>query len=465
MKGLTAETIAGACGGTALRTESVAGREITQVTCDSRTVKEGALYVPMKGERADGHSFIPAAFENGAMLVLTEREEAAAGYPCILVGSTAEAIQRLAEYYLKVLGTPVVGVTGSVGKTSTKEMIASVLSRRFRTLWTEGNFNNNLGLPLTVFRLTGEEEIAVLEMGISHFGEMTDLARTARPDVMVITNIGECHLEFLGDRDGVFRAKTECFPYLKERAVVILNGEDDKLAEVESVNGMAPVFYGRDPSFRVYADDIRPLGLEGTVCTLNIDDRSFEVRIPIPGGHMVMNALAAAAVGAVMGLDDGEIREGIEAVTALSGRLRIEKEEGLTVINDCYNANPVSMKASLSVLADAEGRRAAVLGDMGELGEAEADLHREVGRYAASLPIDLYLLAGGKAGWICEGIKEEDPGAEVFLYDTADLLIADLSSHIRRGDTVLVKASHSMHFEKIVDALRQGNGSFPPLSE
>ena len=237
MKNLTPENIAKACGGTMVNCENILGREVTAVTTDSRKVTEGCLYIPMKGAKFNGHDFIPQVMESGALLSLTEKDEAAEGYPYIKVKRTDIAIQRIAEFYRVELGIPVVGITGSVGKTSTKEMIAAVLSQKYNVLKTAGNFNNNLGLPLTIFRITEEHEIAVLEMGISHFGEMTDLARTARPNTMVITNIGTCHLEFLKDRDGVFEAKTECFEYVDfENGTVVLNGDDDKLCRVDQVH-------------------------------------------------------------------------------------------------------------------------------------------------------------------------------------------------------------------------------------
>lgn len=453
MKNLTPKNIAASCGGQCLHCSGILNTEVTGVSADSRTVEKDFLYIPMKGERADGHDFIPQSMEKGALVTLTERKEAAGDAPCILVDSTADAIQRIAGFYRKELGIPVVGITGSVGKTSTKEMIASVLSQKFRTLKTLGNFNNNLGLPLTIFRIREEDEIAVLEMGISHFGEMTDLARTAAPDTMVITNIGTCHLEFLHDRDGVFRAKTECFDYVSPSGTVILNGDDDKLCEVEEIHGRKPVFYGMNPSFRVYAEDVKPLGLSGISCRIVIDDRDFPVTIPIPGEHMVMNALAGAAVGSVYGLTDEEIRAGIESLTPLSGRFHIIENENYTVIDDCYNANPMSMKASLSVLKDAEGRTAAILGDMGELGGEEAELHREVGAYAGGLGIDEFITIGPLSEHLALGIRSVNPSADISSYSSVGDFLPEMKEKLKKGDTILVKASHFMHFEEIVKQL------------
>ncbi len=453
MKDLTIRNIAASCGGTYHGPKDLLDREVTSVTTDSRKAEAGCLFVPMKGERADGHSFIPKVMESGALVTLTEHAEGMPDCPYILVASTADAIQKIAGFYRRALDLPVVGITGSVGKTSTKEMIASVLSTKYRVLKTAGNFNNNLGLPLTVFRITEDDDIAVLEMGISHFGEMTDLAETAAPDVMVITNIGTCHLEFLGDRDGVFRAKTECFDFIRPGGTVILNGEDDKLAEVREVGGKRPVFYGFSPKFRVYADEIKSYGLRGSRCTVHIDDDSFEVTVPAPGKHMILNALAGAAVGCVCGLDYEEIRRGIENLESISGRFNLIGNGDLTIIDDCYNANPMSMKASLGVLAEAEGRKTAILGDMGELGQDEKALHREVGEYASTLAIDSYLICGELSKEMADAIRKARPDAEVSVFASADDLLPKVKKLVGTEGTVLVKASHFMNFARIVDEL------------
>ena len=456
MKGLTIRAMTKACGGSFHGSRELLDREVSSVSTDSRSIEPGALFVPIRGEKADGHDFISQVMEKGALVTLTERAEGMPDCPYILVGKTTEAIQQIAGLYRRSLGVKVVGITGSVGKTSTKEMIASVLSQRFRVLKTEGNLNNNLGLPLTIFRLTEEDEVAVLEMGISHFGEMTWLAETAEPDLMVITNIGECHLEYLKDRDGVFKAKTECFDYVKLDGTVILNGEDDKLRQVREVHGRRPVFYGLNPGFRVYAEEVRPLELSGSTFRLNVDEEAFDVTVPLPGSHMVLNALAGAAVGAAMGLTAEEIRAGIEHVRTISGRINIVETGGMTVIDDAYNASPMSMRASLGILADAPAPRVAILGDMGELGETALKLHREVGRSAGALPIDRYVLAGSLAEEMAAGILEVKADACVRRFATCDEVIEALPSLAGPGDTVLVKASHFMQFDRIVKALCGG---------
>lgn len=363
MKNLTLENIANVCNGIYRGDEKSRWTEVTAITSDSRQAAPGCLFVPIVGERVDGHSFIPNVMEAGALATLSQKELPEARFPYIQVASSLQAVKDIAKFYLEQLKIPVVGITGSVGKTSTKEVIASVLKEKYHILKTQGNFNNELGLPLTVFRLRDYHEIAVLEMGISDFGEMSRLADIARPDTCVITNIGQCHLEFLGDRDGVLKAKTEVFRYLKEGGRAILNGDDDKLATIRQVQGKEPIFFGMNPAFPVYADQIQSRGLKGMSCRIHLPEAEFAVEIPMPGQHMVYNALAAAAVGMVHGLTPEQIRRGIESLEPISGRFRMIETDHFLIVDDCYNANPVSMKASLDVLKDALGRKVAILGD------------------------------------------------------------------------------------------------------
>ncbi len=473
MKNLTLYRIAAACGGILHipeGCEALADTEIDSITTDSRNAGEGSLFAAIKGERVDGHSFIPAVFDKGAACVITEMDLEEAKGCWIRVRSTLEALKEIAEDYLEILNIPVVGITGSVGKTSTKEMVASVLGEKYRVLKTAGNFNNELGLPLTVFRLRDEDEIAVLEMGISDFGEMHRLAKVARPNTCVITNIGQCHLEFLKNRDGVLQAKTEIFDFLEEGAHILLNGNDDKLSRIENVKGIEPLFYGipgqRDPlceeecradkyedGLSVWADEIHPMGLEGTECRIHTPKGSFEVHIPLPGRHMVQNALAGAAAGLTYGLTLEEIRQGIEKIESLAGRFRIVHGDHYDIVDDCYNANPVSMKASLDVLRSAEGHRAAILGDMAELGENEIPMHREVGSYAADCGLDLLVGIGERSRALIEAAKEKAPELNAYHFDSVDAFLTESRSLLPEGATVLVKASHCMGFDKIVNNL------------
>ena len=453
MKNMTLGNIAAACGGMYHGSVETKDKTIADITTDSRKAGKDSLFVAIKGERVDAHRFIPAVFEQGALCVICEQapEDAKGAY--IQVESSLQAIKDIAEFYRKQLDIKVVGITGSVGKTSTKEMIASVLSEKYRVLKTLGNFNNELGLPLTVFRLRDEDEIAVLEMGISNFGEMHRLSKIARPDICVMTNIGQCHLEFLGDRDGILRAKSEIFDFINADGSIILNGDDDKLASIGEIKGIQPIFFGIDSDRKIHAEQIRSLGLKGIACKICTDKGDFDVTIPIPGYHMVYNALAGTAVGLTMGMTTEEIKRGIEKLESLSGRFHIIETEDYTVVDDCYNANPVSMKASLKVLHDALDRKVAVLGDMGELGENEKQLHEEVGRVAAQQDIQLLICIGPLSAYMAKAAKEENPQLEVLQKDTLEEGLKLLPGYLKKGDTILVKASHFMHFEKIVEAL------------
>ncbi|MDO5134969.1 MAG: UDP-N-acetylmuramoyl-tripeptide--D-alanyl-D-alanine ligase [Eubacteriales bacterium] len=457
MKNLTLENIAGACGGIYHGPEEQKQRTVESITTDSRKAQPGCLFVAIPGERVDGHSFIPQVMEAGALAVLSEKDLGETRFPYIRVGSSLQAVKDIGEFYLEQLGIPVVGITGSVGKTSTKEVIASVLKEKYRTLKTQGNFNNELGLPLTIFRLREEDEIAVLEMGISDFGEMTRLAKVAKPDTCVITNIGTCHLENLGDRDGVLKAKTEIFRYVKPGGHIVLNGDDDKLASVGSYEGIQPVFFGLEKreGLSFYADEIQSLGLKGICCRIHGEGESFLVTIPMPGRHMISNALAATAVGRIYGLTMEEICRGIQSLTPISGRFHLIETEKFLIVDDCYNANPMSMKASLDVLKDGSGRRVAILGDMGELGEREEELHREVGRHAALCGIDALICAGPRCAAMAEEAERTDPGLLVIHRPDRESLLKDLGEYVREGDTLLVKASHFMGFEEVVSALEK----------
>ena len=459
MPNLTLENIANVCEGTYVGDPAKKQRIITGAVTDSRKVEEGFLFIPIKGERVDGHDFIPSVFEKGALAVLSEHELENPAGPYILVESSTEAMKKLAAFYRKGLDIKVVGITGSVGKTSTKEMIASVLSQKYEVLKTAGNFNNEIGLPLTIFQIKKKHQVAVLEMGISDFGEMHRLATMAQPDVCVITNIGLCHLENLGTRDGILQAKTEMFDHLQVDGTVILNGDDDKLSTKKEVNGKPVIFYGvgADSAFDIkkdiYATDIENHGLEGMCAKIHTPQGDFDAKIPIPGEHNVYNALAGTAVGLQLGLSIREIAQGIASVQTIAGRTNLLHVKGMTVIDDCYNANPVSMKASIDVLAHTSGRRIAVLGDMGELGAEEKELHRSIGKAVAASGIDALFCAGTLAEEYASEAKA-NPECEVHYKKTREEMTEELLAYVKEGDTVLVKASHFMEFPKVLEALQ-----------
>lgn len=455
MKNMTLANIAAACGGIYHGNEEDLTKEVTSITTDSRKAESGSLFVAIKGERVDGHDFADSVFEKGALCVLSERELPKARGNYIVTESTLQAVKDIAEFYRKQLNIKVVGITGSVGKTSTKEMIASVLSEKYHVLKTLGNFNNELGLPLTVFRLREEDEVAVLEMGISDFGEMHRLSKIARPDLCVMTNIGYCHLEALHDRDGILRAKSEIFDFLAEDGRIVLNGDDDKLSTLTAVKGITPTFFGVESGREIYADEIEPKGLKGIACQIHTPRGDFHAMVPLPGRHMVMNALAGTAVGLELGLTVEEIKRGIEKVEALSGRFHMIEHNGMLIVDDCYNANPVAMRASLDVLKDAEGRKVAILGDMFELGENELELHAGVGVHASKNAVDLLICVGERSRYMAEAAFEDGGCGEVLSIPTLAALVETLPKLVQSGDTILVKASHAMHFEKVVERLQE----------
>lgn len=462
MKGLTLEKIAQSCGGTYIGDEALLGEEISGAVIDSRQVEDGFLFIPIKGKKVDGHDFIEAVFEKGALAVLSEKPLDNPPGPYILVESSEAAMKEIAAYYRRTLDIKVVGISGSVGKTSTKEMIASVLEQKYSVLKTAGNFNNEIGLPLTIFRIRPSHEVAVLEMGISDFGEMDRLSAMAYPDVEVITNIGQCHLEYLGTRDGVLAAKTEMFAHMKEGGVAVLNGDDDKLLTVGLVNGKAPQFYGVEQESMVsgirksvYATDVENLGFEGMKAKIHTPAGCFEADISIPGEHNVYNALAATAVGLELGLSTEEIGAGIAAAKTIAGRTNFIRVNGLTVIDDCYNANPMSMKTSIATLSHAKGRSIAVLGDMGELGEDERAFHREVGTTVGEYKIHTLYCAGELAREYAEGAREKNTSCKVFYFEDVQEMTNSLLDYVEPGDSILVKASNSMHFSTVVQALTE----------
>lgn len=459
MKNMTLQNITEACRGTLLTVsgENVSSEEITGVVIDSRKLAPGNLFVAIVGNRVDGHTFTTQVLREGAAAVVVERMPSVVTGPVILVKSTEEALRDIAAFYRASLGVTVVGITGSVGKTSTKETVAAVLSKKYRVLSTEGNFNNEIGLPLTIFRMTEETEIAVLEMGISNFDEMTRLSAIAQPDIAVITNIGECHLEFLGDRDGVLKAKSEIFTGLKENGTAVLCGDDDKLQTVKEVNGKKPFFFGTDAECDIYADSISPKGLTGIGMELHFPGESAgkAVTIHVPGRHNVYNALAGASVGWLLKMTPDEIAEGIESYRTIPGRSNVIRTETLTILDDCYNANPASMKEALDTLSLSDGRRIAVLGDMGELGERERELHRSVGEHLSGTGIEAVFCAGELSECLAEEVRRLSPEKTVFSFETKEELMEKLLSFARPGDTILVKASHFMDFPKIVEALEK----------
>lgn len=452
MKAMTLREIANACGGKLISPDNAEELIITDITIDSRTAGNGSLYIPIKGQRFDGHDFISSVFEAGAVCTLTEKTVENLSKPQILVSSTSDALRDIAEYYRSLFkNLKVIGVTGSSGKTSTKEMIYSVLSEHFNVLKTEGNLNNEIGVPKTIFRLNEEHEVAIIEMGINHFGEMTRLAKIVRPDIAVITNVGTAHLEFLGSRDGILKAKTEMLPFLAEGGTAVLNGDDDKLCTVDSVNTS---FFGFGENNSIRAEKLVQNGIDGTSFTIVTDDIRLDAFVPALGKHMVMNAIAAFRISELLGMPAGKAIEGIRHFKNIDGRFNVIKTDYFTLINDCYNANPDSVKASLKVVGSLPGRKAAVLADMKELGETSEKMHREVGA-AAAQNLDTLICIGPEAKYIIEEAKAADPSVRTVHFSNNDEAKAGIMNYLEKSDTVLIKGSHSMNLSEITSFLKE----------
>ena len=426
---------------------------VTGAVIDSRAVTPGALFAAIPGERVDGHDYIGKAFDLGASCCLAQRVPAGETRPVICVPDTAAALETLARAYRARFAIPVLGVTGSVGKTTAKEMVASVLTQRWNTLKTEKNFNNQLGVPLTLFRLEPEHQAAVVEMGVSHFGDMAPLAAMVQPTAMLFTIIGHAHLEFLRDRRGVLQEKTSVLDTMPDDAVAFCNGDDDLLRAMTC--RQRKVTFGLD-GCDVRAVDVRDLGDGGSTCTIVAGTRRIPVRIRAYGQHMVYAALEGAAVGIEYGLTDDEIIRGIAAYQPVGSRANVVRTARYTVIDDCYNANPDSTAAALRSMATLPaGRRVAILGNMGELGPDAAALHRETGVCAAKAGVSLVITCGDLAREIAAGAAEADPNVQTASFAALDELLAALPELVQSGDCVLVKASHSMAFERVVQALTQ----------
>ena len=445
----TVREICDAVGGTLLQSSDVS---VTRVSTDSRSIPEGALFVPLVGERFDGHAYIGKALESGAAGCLTARTPDALlpGKFYIQVSDTRLALKALALWYRGRFDLPVVQVTGSAGKTTTKEMVACVLGRHFRTLKTQANFNNDIGTPLTLLELAPEHQAAVIETGMNHFGEIRYLGEMVRPDIAVITNVGDAHIENLGNtRQGILRAKCEIFENLAPDGVAVLNGDDPLLNTVTLPQRILRCGTGAGCDVRVTEVDDR--GLEGVACTVTTAKTSYRLETSSPGAYMIYPLAMAAAIGEYLGLTAEEITAGAADYVPVGSRMHLIPVDGQRlIIDDCYNANPQAMAEALRMLAKSRHqRKVAVVGDMGELGELTEQAHRDVGTLARELKLDVVVAVGEKM----RALRETDPSA-LWFPDTASALPALPDLFV--GDTaVMVKASHAMHFESIVKELEK----------
>jgi UDP-N-acetylmuramoyl-tripeptide--D-alanyl-D-alanine ligase len=424
---------------------------------DTRTLEKGSLFFAVKGERFDGHQFINEAFEKGASIVVSEKSfQAPSGCAAIIVEDTVKALGDVARNYLKTFRIPVIGVTGSVGKTTTKDMIAQILSTQYRVHKTMGNLNNHIGLPLSVLKMDRDQTAAVFEMGMSGMGEIEYLSRIIQPDIGVITNIGISHIEKLGSRQNILRAKLEICKGMKEDGKLILNGDDELLSGLEGLLSMPVIFYGINENISLHAFGIESLGEAGVKFTVELRDEDVEVQIRVPGIHNVSNALAAIACGLELGITNENIQKGLAAYSQEKMRLNVREYNGIKFIDDAYNAAPASAAAALSVLRELSGARRsiAVLGDMLELGAYAGDAHRQVGAMAAQHHIHHLIAIGELAkdyidGAVNAGMKEENTRH----FSTGDASVDYLRSFLQPGDVILFKGSRGMKLDKVIEAL------------
>lgn len=454
MQQLTVKEIVEATGGTLLggNMDTV----LTDITTDSRCADSGMLFIPLAGETFDGHEFINAAFDCGASAVLTHKDiDVLVNKTIIRVKDTFRALADIARYYKAKHRIPTVAVTGSVGKTTTKDMLYSVLAKKYCTLKTQGNFNNEIGLPLTVFRQEEDHEMEVLEMGQSGFGEIHNLASVAKPDVAVITNIGMAHIEKLGSQEGIFKAKMEITDFFTDKNILIINGDDPFLNTVAE-RPYTVIRYGiSNPACDVRAYDIEDMGADGSRFHIDTEGKTYTCRVRTAGVHNVYNALAAICVGRLYCVSMEDILDGIEHVELTAMRMAIEQYSGITVINDCYNASPDSVRAALSVLDSVEAKRKiAVLGDILEMGSYAKDAHCRLGKDAAEYKIDILITAGEYAQYLAQGAKENGAVCVVPFAKTREAA-RFVHDTVKDGDAVLVKASRGMRFEWIVDAIKE----------
>ena len=444
----TAKEICAAVGGTLLQS----GAAVTAVSTDSRKVGAGELFIPLVGEKFDGHAYLQSALASGAAGCLTAKkpERMLPGKFYILVEDTLLALKALASWYRGKFDLPVVQITGSAGKTTTKEMIACVLAQKFNTLRTEANFNNHIGTPQMLLRLMPEHEAAVIETGMNHFGEIRYLGEMVRPDFAVITNVGDAHIENLGGtRQGTLQAKSEIFENLQKDGVAVLNGDDPLLNKLTLP--FETVLCGLGENCGVRVSNVCECGIRGITCTVTTSRDVYDVTIPSPGAYMIYPASMAIAIGEKLGLTKEEILRGIASYVPVGSRMHvIRKSNDRIIIDDCYNANPQAMAEALKILAqtDAE-RRVAVLGDMGELGELTQKAHRDMGELTKSLKLDAVIAVGTKAKAITEG----NPAAAWFA--TLEEALPTIRFAFSEGTAVLVKASHAMEFGKIVKELEE----------
>ena len=451
MEAITIQELLEAVGGTLLGQADLS-RTVSQVDTDSRDIHPGSLFIPLVGERFDGHAYINPALEGGAAGCLTQRERESYRDDkfYVKVASTQRALRDLAAWYKNQFQIPFVAVTGSVGKTTAKDMLAAVLGVKYKVLKTEGNFNNNIGLPLTLLRLDSSHQVGVVEMGMDKFGEIDYLGGIVKPEVGVITNIGDAHIERLGSRENIFKAKCELLPHIKPDGLLVLNGDDPMLSTLRGHAPVQVVFCGQGEGTEYWAQITGGDGVSHIHCRLTTPSMDREVCIPALGEHMVYPTLIAAAVAERFGLTPDEIEQGIRQFVPTRMRMNIlRRGSGIIILDDTYNANPQSMRAAISVLSDSQSSyKIAVLGDMLELGPFSPALHAEVGEYLGQAGIQCLVAVGEQSAAMAQGARDAGVPQVLYCQDKGEAM--ERLPMLLRGDcTILVKASRGMKMEDI----------------
>ena len=428
---------------------------------DTRTIQKGDIYIGIKGAKFDGNQFWKEALKNGANCVIvqdieisSEEKEKYSNRTIIKVENTLDALYKIAQYKRSLYNIPVIAITGSVGKTSTKDLISSVVQTKYKTLKTEGNYNNNIGLPFTILKLK-DHEAMVIEMGMNHFREISLLTNIAHPTISVITNIGTSHIGNLGSRENILKAKLEILEGMKDPKIIINNDNDLLHKWYEENNNHIEIHtYGIENDSEFLAKNIK-LQEDSSIFDVNMNKENIEIKVPVGGNHFVYNALCAVVVGKLLGIDNNKIQKGISELELTKKRMEIRQlENGAILINDSYNASFESMKSSIEYLGNHTGKRKiAALGDMFELGEYSEELHKKVGREVAKNNIDLLLCVGNDARYIIEGAKEMNKNMNTQLLKNNEELLAKLRKELKEGDVLLVKASNATKFYEICQKL------------
>lgn len=431
------------------------GLTVSGICTDTRKIKPGDLFLAIKGEKYDGHHFLNDAVKAGAVaLVVMEAPSLNERIPAISVNDTLKAFGAIARAHRQKYQVPVIGITGSNGKTTTKDLVAAVLSQKYSVVKTKANFNNEIGLPLTLLEMDGSTEAVVVEMGMRGLGQIKYLSSIAQPDLGIITNVGQAHLELLGCEANIAKAKAELIESLPSGGIAVLNGDDPWISRMVVPEGVRSIRFGLDNSELDYRAEIIEANGEGAMFRVNGNGQEFDIIMPLPGRFNLYNALIAVVIGLTMGLSIPEIQRGLAAPDMTERRLKVFNHNGFRIIDDTYNASPASVMAALDVLCQTEGfgRKIAVLADMLELGQSSVNSHQKIGEYAAKLGIDFLFAYGNLAQNYVSGFNSiTTEKAEYFSNKTE--LLGKLKNFALPGDTILVKGSRGMKMEEVVEAL------------